>query len=152
MKPTLTWYDTTWYDTGYCSNPPGDWSVRVFMSDAEPGSWAFVAERIGAGVNMAGYPTDEAAKVACEAALWRLGVMPLPAWVLRDCAQTDCYEVSVANDVWAMAYPNRDSVEWHIYVDVDHDMLNEEADMPAAKHAAEVHLRAAIADALEKNQ
>lgn len=90
-----------WYNTGHCSNPPGDWRIRVFLSDTTPGSWAFVAERIGNGINWAGYPTERAAQLAAEAFLWRNGVLALPRWVLANprypsddrirCGDEDCY-------------------------------------------------------------
>ena len=77
MKPTLKWKN------GRCTNPPPEWCVEAISR--VNGTWVVWVQQSRSNVVLASHstyewPSQEAAQGACEVALWRLGVLPLPVW------------------------------------------------------------------------
>lgn len=140
MKPTLEWKN------GKCTNPPPGWVACVWWRRDDTCWWgAELAEgdRVRSshtGDN--GYLTIEPTQRACEVALWRLGVLPLPEWNgpvillgdFRACVAKDdtgwWFRIRRSSDA-----PSNDGLRFATEAD--------------AKRQTEVILRALIAAALE---
>ena len=147
MKPTLTWKGDL------CANAPDGWAVEtVALADGGYGGMAYL---IGSHVgehHTGSHPTAEAAQLACEAALWRLGGMPLPKWHRVH----DAWRLDACNEAWANVTYD-DGWEWSVYVLGEYGTATAKGtncegycdDADTAKRTAEAHLRAAIALVLE---
>ncbi len=74
---TLIW------DGEKCVNPPSGWTVKLVKFIG--GTWQWVArsrhgrnETLACDYSAGFFATPEAAQIACEVFLWRLGILPLP--------------------------------------------------------------------------
>ena len=118
MKPTLTWKD------GVCTNPPPEWCVEAISR--VDGTWVVWVQQSRSNVVLAAHsiyelPSQQAAQLACEVALWRLGVLPLPGWsgapdgmmVPHD----DALAYIVIPNAWGRIAERYGAWEWRVTVD-----------------------------------
>jgi hypothetical protein len=132
MKPTLTWKD------GYAQGLPDGLTAYIPPAADLEGrplliQW-HVSDITSFGAYGSHYASVEAAQRACEVALWRLGVLPLP-----EVQSLTEFGVSIRRAVAAMP--------WHSSLGVPNGGFVADGD---AKRAAEVVLTALIADAIEQ--
>lgn len=151
MKPTLLWT----FD-GHCTNPPGAWAGTITVHD-DIEAWSWEARYAGDSYTAYGMPTAEAAQRACEAALWRLGVLPLPEWT-RHGRHWECHRILDGGSFRAEVSLWRDlgRLTWihvgrgpHAMAACDLHLGGQWDTVAVAKARAEAHLRAEIAAALE---
>lgn len=130
----------------HCLNMPQDRYAKTFES--EYGGWAFLAGReFGLGINSAPHPTERAAKLACEALLWRIGALPLPEWTKHG-QHWECHRIFAD---WAFRaqvdqHGKRGRVAWVMVSGIE-NLLGKGEWMPLAdaKRNAEAMLRAMVA-------
>ncbi len=135
-----------WKD-GRCTNPPQDWAVTVMRSEYSEG-WRFCASKNSGfgGIDDCHYATERQAQLACEAALVRLGILPLPEWTARDA--TLAHIVAPTGELWAEARrAGPIGYTWELLSiwDACGDVIT----FDEAQAAAERHLRAEYAAWLE---
>ncbi len=147
---TLNWKD------GRCTNPPAGFAITVARSEYSHG-WRFCASKNSGfgGIDDCGQATERQAQLAAEAALWRLGVLPLPEWTKHG-RHLECHriadltyraEVSLWRDLGRLTWVHV-SQGPHAMAACDLHLRGQWEPVAAAKVRAERHLRAEIAAAL----
>ena len=145
MNPQLQW------EGMQCTNAPEGWAILVYGT---PLRWNWEASYLkdGALHEVDGFASRDAARLACEVALIRLGVLPVGEWVgihgEPDGWQIHCGELAAFahNDgAWAWSIIDH-SIGKHGQIIAEGYALSRDA----TKHVAETLLRALVADALER--
>lgn len=151
MEATLKW------EKQRCVNPPPPpsggpegtaWELKTILG---PG-WVYQARLVQPDeafvewvpeLYRENYPTERAAQLACEAALWLLGIMPLPPWVNDELRCTGWY---------AFVSPTP-STEWYWGArsagGTNNEVEGYASTRELATAAASAHLRVQIAIALD---
>lgn len=133
---TLTWKD------GTCTNAPDGWSVSVSVDYGRGWKWwaRFIDNRATRDLAERDFSTERAAQLACEAALIRLGVVPLTEAIVDQVLSIE--ERYVDSD-------HADTEWWWCVGEIQppHYTVLEgtAANQAAATAAAERHLRAELA-------
>jgi hypothetical protein len=146
MKPTLTWKD------GYAQGLPDGLTAYIPPAVDLEGrplliQW-HVSDITSFGAYGSHYASVEAAQRACEVALWRLGVLPLPGWdYIGDYGYGDCSIGSLHASVGPSVHVVN---SWSVSIDSQPVAHGGDGTIDGARHAAEVVLRALIADAIEQ--
>lgn len=140
----LTWEDSK------CANPPEGWQAFV----REQGeAWSWTAEFAGDCLTRFGMGSEAAAQQACEAALLRLGALPLPVW---QPVQDGVW--SIGSGLWdARVYEHgdchhlrKDSPSWSVAEGCFVRARGTQLAVPECKRMAANVFRALLADSLEQ--
>ena len=154
MKPTLKWKN------GRCTNPPPEWCVEAISR--VDGTWVVWVQQSRSNVVLASHstyewPSQEAAQLACEVALWRLGVLSLPGWTKHG-KHLECHRILDGGSFRAEVslWRGLGRATWvhvgrgpHAMTACDLHMRGPWYAVVVAKSQAETALRALIAAALE---
>lgn len=105
MKQTLTWNA----ETGLCTNPPHGWEIVANVVDEGGTEWTAQHDCDGVKLEVpSNHPSLEFAQRDCEATLYLLGAIPLPAWTSprhnawRHCEVGDLVASICVNGAWGV--------------------------------------------------
>lgn len=132
----LTWKDEC------CTNPPKGWAIFQY---GERSAWSWVAKG-PSGRGFSGLGGDVDPKLACEAALWRNGVLPLEWYFPYD---DSCPNLSIGSFLARTSDFGDGEVRWMVFRGFTTLAQGDSKTEDEAKRAAGIVLRALLADALD---